>query len=114
MNDEVTQYINGKKPWQIAVCEKLRAMIMETVPTVEERFQYGKPHYLKNGHYAAVVAVAKAKVSFMVFNATDIPAVPGFIRAMGNGDRKTVDIKEEQEVDYRELAVILEKTSATL
>jgi hypothetical protein len=114
MNDEVTQYINAKKPWQAAVFEKLRAMIVETVPTVEERFQYGKPHYLKNGHHAAVVAVSKDKVSFMVFNATDIPAVPGFIRAMGNGERKTVDIGEEQEVDYKELAVILEKTSAAL
>jgi hypothetical protein len=40
--------------------------------------------------------------------------VAGFIRAMGNGDRKTVDIKEEQEVDYKELAVILKKTSAAL
>ncbi|MEK8108925.1 DUF1801 domain-containing protein [Micromonospora sp. M12] len=61
VNDEVTQYINKTQPWQVEVCEKLRAMIDQTVPGVEERLQYGKPHYLKNGHYAAVIAVAKAR-----------------------------------------------------
>ena len=58
------------------------------MPDVEERLQYGKPHYLKNGHYAAVIAVAKDKVSFMVFNATDIPEVKGFLRAMATVNAK--------------------------
>ncbi|WP_329101826.1 DUF1801 domain-containing protein [Micromonospora sp. NBC_01699] len=114
MNDDVTQYINKAQPWQIDVCEKLRAIIRQTIPGVEERLQYGKPHYLKNGHYAAVIAVAKSKVSFMVFNATDIAEVRGFLRAMGNGERKTVDIKEGQDVDYGTLASILGKTMAAL
>ncbi|MFD8532528.1 DUF1801 domain-containing protein [Streptosporangium canum] len=114
MNDDVTQYINKTQPWQIDVCEKLRAMIGETIPGVEERLQYGRPHYLKNGHYAVVISVAKAKVSFMVFNATDVPEVKGFLRAMGAGERKTADIKEGDDVDYDALAGILEKTTATL
>ncbi|MBM7494508.1 DUF1801 domain-containing protein [Micromonospora luteifusca] len=114
MNDDVTQYINKTQPWQIDVCEKLRAMIGQTIPDVEEQLQYGKPHYVKNGHYAAVIAVAKSKISFMVFNATDVPAVKGFLRAMGNGERKTVDITEGQDVDYDALASILAKTSAAL
>lgn len=114
VNDDVTQYINKTQPWQIDVCEKLRAMIDETVPGVEERLLYGKPHYLKNGHYAAVIAVAKSKVSFMVFNATDIPEVKGFLRSMGNGERKTVDITEGQDVDYGTLAGFLGKTTAAL
>jgi hypothetical protein len=100
VNNDVTQYINKARPWQIDVCLKLRTMIDQTVPGVEERLQYGKPHYLKDGHYVAVIAVAKAKVSFMVFNATDIPEVKGFLRGMGNGERKTVDIKEGQDIDY--------------
>ncbi|MFE9918026.1 DUF1801 domain-containing protein [Micromonospora sp. NPDC005553] len=111
MTDDVTQYINKTQPWQIDVCEKLRAMVSQTIPDVEERLQYGKPHYLKNGHFAAVIAVAKDKVSFMVFNATDVPVVKGFLRALGNGERKAVDIKEGQDVDYGALASILEKTT---
>lgn len=114
VNDDVTEYINKTQPWQIDVCEKLRAMIDETVPGVEERLQYGKPHYFKNGHHAAVIAVAKSKVSFMVFNATDIPEVKGFLRSMGNGERKTVDITEGQDVDYGQLASFLSKTTGAL
>ncbi|MFG1918858.1 DUF1801 domain-containing protein [Micromonospora sp. NPDC048898] len=85
-------------------------MIDQTVPGVEERLQYGKPHFLKNGHYA----VAKAKVSFMVINAADVPEVKGLLRAMGTGERKTVDITEGQDVDFGALAAILGKTSAAL
>ncbi|SIM69888.1 DUF1801 domain-containing protein [Micromonospora cremea] len=114
MSDDVTQYINKAQPWQIDVCEKLRAMVGQTIPDVEERLQYGKPHYLKNGHYAAVIAVAKDKVSFMMFNATDIPEVKGFLRSLGNGERKAVDIKDGQTVDYGALASILEKTATAL
>jgi hypothetical protein len=114
MSDEVTQYINKTQPWQIDVCEKLRAMVGQTIPDVEERLQYGKPHYLKNGHYAAVIAVAKDKVSFMVFNATGIPEVKGFLRALAKGERKAVDIREGQTVDYDALAGILEETTTAL
>jgi hypothetical protein len=114
MNDAVTQYIDDTAPWQKEVCEKLRAMVHETVPGIEERLQYGKPHFLKNGQHAAVIAVARNKVSFMVFNATDIPAVKGFIRAMGQGDRKCADIGEGAEVDYAALAEILKKVTITL
>jgi hypothetical protein len=114
MSDDVTQYINKAQPWQIDVCEKLRAMVGQTIPDAEERLQYGKPHYLKNGHYAAVIAVGKDKVSFMVFNATAIPEVKGFLRALGKGERKAVDIKEGQTVDYSALADILKETATTL
>ncbi|MGI8330401.1 DUF1801 domain-containing protein [Actinomadura scrupuli] len=114
MNDEVTQYINKAQPWQIEVCEKLRTMVGQTIPDVEERLQYGKPHYLKNGHFAAVIAVGKDKISFMVFNAAGIPEVKGFLRALGNGDRKAVDIREGQTVDYGALASILKETATAL
>jgi hypothetical protein len=114
MNEQVTQYINKTQPWQAEVCGKLRDLVFRTVPEVEERLQYGKPHYLKNGHYAAVISVAKDKVSFMIFNATEIEAVKGFIRAMGKGDRKTVDITQGQDVDYDLLGSLLGKASSSL
>jgi hypothetical protein len=114
VSDDVTQYINKAQPWQTDVCEKLRAMVGQTIPDVEERLQYGKPHYLKNGQYAAVIAVAKDKVSFMVFNASDVPVVKGFLRALGNGERKAVDIKEGQQVDYDAVAGILAATATAL
>ncbi|RPD41725.1 DUF1801 domain-containing protein [Chitinophaga barathri] len=114
MNQEVTAYIEKLQPWQVEVSETLRKMILKTIPGAEERLQYGKPHYLKNGHYAAVIHVAKDKVSFMLFNATELPEVKGFLKSMSAPDRKTATITEGQKVDYKQLGDWLKKTSAAL
>jgi hypothetical protein len=114
MNEEITQYIQKSQPWQQDVCQSLREMILKVIPGAEERLQYGKPHYLKNGEFAAVIHVGKDKISFMVFNAADVAEVKGMLRSMGNGERKVVDIAEGQAVDYMVLADILRQTSSTL
>jgi hypothetical protein len=114
MNQAVSDYIQAKAEWQQDVCGKLRQMILDSIPDVEERLQYGKPHYLKNGSYAAVISVAKDKISFMLFNATEIEAEKGFIRSMGEGERKVIDISQGQDVDYERLASLLKQSSSTL
>ncbi|WP_067839379.1 DUF1801 domain-containing protein [Nocardia lijiangensis] len=114
MDNKVTDYIAGQPSWQAGLCEKLRQMIHDTLPGVEERLLYGKPHYLLDGDYAAVISVSKGKVSFMVFNATDIPEVKGFLRSLGNGERKAVTFAEGQAVDYTELSELLARTTTKL
>lgn len=114
MNDEVTRYIDTLTPWQIEVCRQLRAMVHKTIPGVDEQIRYGKPHFLKNGHHAAVIHVAKNKVSFMVFDAAEIEPVAGLFRSMGNGERKTADLVEGRAVDYDRLAEFLAAASSTL
>jgi hypothetical protein len=114
MKEEVTQYIEKQKPWQVKTCTLLRKMAQEVVKDVEERLQYGKPHYLKNGHYVAVIHVGKDKVSFMVFNASEIQEEQGFLRSMGDGDRKTADFIEGQEPDITKLSEVLKQTSRSL
>ncbi len=114
MNDEVTKYILNTKPWQADICTKLREMIHGAVPEIEERLQYGKPHYLKNGSYAAVLYASKDKVSFMLFNAQDIAEVPGLSRTLGNGDRKVFEFLEGHIVDYALLTELTKKTTAEL
>ncbi|MGW7686017.1 DUF1801 domain-containing protein [Kribbella sp. NPDC054772] len=114
MQNDVTSYIDNGLPWQITVCEKLREVVRQTIPDVEEKMQYGKPHFLKNEQHAAVIHVAKNKVSFMVFNAAQVDPVKGVLRSLGNGDRKSADISENQDVDYELLADILSRTSSTL
>lgn len=111
MNQEVTQYIEKTQPWQVEVCNALREVVLTTVPDAEERLQYGKPHYLKDGSYLAVIHAGKDRVAFMLFNAAEIPEVKGFLRSMGNGDRKTVDISEGQAVDYKQLADLVRKAA---
>ena len=114
MNKEVTDYIQKLPKWQVEVCGSLRKMIHKTIPGVEESLQYGKPHYLKDGHYAAVVHAAKDKVSFMIFNAGKLEEIKGFFKSMSDPNRKTATITEGQEVDYTLLAKLLKKASASL
>lgn len=118
-NKEANEYIQrlGQKAnqaWQVEVCESLQEMVLETIPAAEERLQYGKPHYLKNGHYAAVISASKDKVSFMIFNAGGIVPVEGVLRSMGNGERKTADIRKGEKVDYGQLSAWLKETSSAL
>jgi hypothetical protein len=114
MNQEVTNYIQKLPKWQTTVCESLRTLISKTVPTIEERMQYGKPHYLKNGHYACVIHAAKEKVSFMIFNAGELQEIKGLFKSMSTPDRKTAAIIEGQEVDFGLLANLLKQASESL
>lgn len=114
MNLEVTQYIEKLQPWQVTIAGELRKLILKAIPDAEERLQYGKPHYLKNGHYAAVIHAAKDKVSFMIFNATELAEIKGFFQSTTAPDRKTATIKEGQAVDYKQLGEFLKKASKSL
>lgn len=114
MNQDVTNYIQKLPTWQADVCEALRKMILETIPDAVERLQYGKPHYLKNGHYACVVTASKDKVSFMLFNALEITEIKGYLKAASSPERKIATITEETNVDYNQLSALLKQTSASL
>lgn len=108
MNQQVTDYIGKiKVQWQAEVCNRLRGMIHDALPDVEERLQYGKPHYLKNGKYAFVMGTAKEWVSFTIFNAQHLETPDGLFEASENGDRKTIKIRAGQ--DYDLLAKLIEQ-----
>ncbi|GLX67782.1 DUF1801 domain-containing protein [Paenibacillus glycanilyticus] len=110
--EEVTAFIGAlAQPWQAELSSALRDLVHETVPSVEERIQYKKPHFLKNGKYAAVISTAKDAVSFVIFNAEGIEFPKGFD---GPPERKTVKFKDGQAVDYSLLGELLNKAAAGL
>ncbi|HEV7381896.1 MAG TPA: DUF1801 domain-containing protein [Dyadobacter sp.] len=111
MNEQVDEYIQKLPAWQAEICESLRKLIFDTIPGAQERIQYGKPHYLKDGHYAAVISVAKDKVSFMIFNAAELEDIKGFFKSTSSPDRKTATITQGAEVDYAVLASRLKQAS---
>ncbi|MDX6235408.1 MAG: hypothetical protein QOG10_223 [Kribbellaceae bacterium] len=111
MNSDVTDYLAKTKPWQLEVCNLLRDTVQSTLPGVDEVLRYGKPHFNVDGRHAAVLHVAAAKVSFMVFDAGDVEAVPGMLRSLGSGDRKVVDLREGDTVDPAFIADLLRRTS---
>ncbi|MDQ3654269.1 MAG: DUF1801 domain-containing protein [Chloroflexota bacterium] len=114
MNPEVTDYIANIQPWQAEICNAIRDRIHQSVPDVQERLQYKKPHFLKDGQYVAVLSPAKAQVSLTVFNAQDLDAPEGVFEADGPPERKTVKIKDGQEVDYDLLAKFIAQAASTL
>jgi hypothetical protein len=115
MSDPIKEYIqNIKQEWQIAICERIHQEIHQAIPDVEERIQYSKPHFRKNGKYAAVLSSAKGWVSVTIFNATDLEAPEGFFEADGPPERKTVKILKDQTVDYDLLGKLIQQAAATL
>ena len=110
MNEQVPEYFAKAPQWQQDVAAKLRETITKAIPDHEERLQYGKPHYLKDGSYVAVIHAAKEKVSLMLFNADSIEPVKGFIRSMGKGERKSIDISEDQDIDYAQIELLIKQT----
>jgi hypothetical protein len=112
MNQPVTDFINKlTQNWQIEVCTQIRQLIHQSIPEVEERIQYGKPHFLKDGKYAAVLGPAKGWVSFTIFNAQALQPPDGLFESSDSGDRKTIKIREGQAVDYELLASLMRQAA---
>jgi hypothetical protein len=115
MNQEVTDYIDKlTQAWQADLCNQIREVIHQSIPEVQERIQYGKPHFLKNGKYACVLGPAKGWVSLTIFNAQVVNMPENLFEASKNGDRKTIKIREGQEVDYEALATYLQQAASDL
>lgn len=113
MNQDVTAFIeNINQPWQVELCSRLREMVRQSIPDVEERIQYKKPHFLKNGKYAAVISPSKDAISFMIFNVEGIKLQEGLFE--GPAERKWVKIRQGQTPDYTMLADILVQASRNL
>lgn len=113
MNQEVADFIQQlKEPWQAELCSRLRDVVRGTIPDVQERIQYKKPHFLKNGKYAAVISTSKDAVSFTIFNAAGLELPEGLFD--GPPERKTIKLRQGQEFDAEQLASLLGQASATL
>lgn len=111
MNQEVTDFIDKLPSWQVGVAASLREMVHRTVPETEERIQYKKPHFLKNGHYAAVISPSKDAVAFMIMNAEGIDFPKGFD---GPAERKWIKLREGDVPDLPLLSDLLKQASRTL
>lgn len=115
MSDTLSEYIATiKQNWQVEVCHQLDTIIRETVPEVEARIQYKKPHYLKAGKYVSVFGTAKNWVSFTIFNATDVEIPEDLFEASEKGDRITMKVSEGQDVDYEQIGDLLKQAADTI
>ena len=113
MNAEVTAFIGAlKAPWQVELSNALRDAVRQAAADVQERLQYKKPHYLKNGKYLAVISPSKEAVGFTIFNAAGL-ALPDD-RFEGPPERKTIKLREGQAFDAAELSEWVRQAAAAL
>jgi hypothetical protein len=113
MNQDVTDFTEAlTEPWQGVLCAQLREIVHQAVPEVRERIQYKKPHFLKNGKYAAAISVSKDTVSFIIFNASELVLPEGMFE--GPPERKTLKLRQGQSVDTDHLSELLSKAASTL
>ncbi|BFH63158.1 DUF1801 domain-containing protein [Paenibacillus azoreducens] len=111
MNQEVTDFINAiKEPWQRELTSNLREVVYQAIPEVQERIQYKKPHFLKNGKYAAVISTSKDAVSFTIFNAADLDLPEDVFD--GPAERKTLKLRQGQAYDHELLKGLVNKASS--
>jgi len=112
MSQEVTSFIQSlNHSWQVEVCNQLRNMVHESITDVEEKIQYKKPHFLKNGKYAAVISPSKDAIAFMIMNAEELEVPKGF---EGPAERKWLKIREGDSPNYNLLSQLLVQASGSL
>ncbi|EJQ92772.1 DUF1801 domain-containing protein [Bacillus cereus] len=113
MNQEVTDFIEAlKEPWQGEMSTNLREVVHQAIPDVHERIQYKKPHFLKNGKYAAVISTSKDAVSFTIFNATALELPEGIFD--GPSERKTLKLRKGDTFDSEQLVSLISQASGSL
>lgn len=113
MNQEVTDFIEALQlPWQKELSYTLRDTVLQTIPEATERMQYKKPHFLKNGKYAAVISTSKDAVSFTIFNAAGLEFPEG--RYDGPPERKSIKLRQGDSVDLEEIGSLLGQASSSL
>ncbi|MCR8636648.1 DUF1801 domain-containing protein [Paenibacillus radicis (ex Xue et al. 2023)] len=113
MNQEITDFIEAiKEPWQAELSARLRDIVHQAIPDLQERIQYQKPHFLKNGKYAAVISTSKEAVSFTIFNAAKLELPEGIFD--GPPERKTLKLRKGDSFDPNQLVSWLSQASSTL
>lgn len=115
LNPAVSEYIDKvAQPWQADVCNHLRQLIHQAIPDIDELIQYNKPHYKLHKQYICVFNTTKDRVTFIIFQAETLEAPAGFFEPGGAPERKTIKIREGQDVDYSLLTTLLQQAAQTL
>jgi len=113
LNQEVIDFIEAlKEPWQQEFCASLRQIVHQTIPDVQERIQYKKPRFLKNGKYAAAISTSKDAVSFVIFNTNELELPEGVFE--GPCERKTLKLRKDHTIDTDQLTYLVSQASSTL
>lgn len=113
MNQEVVSFIEALTvPWQKELATELRKLVHQAIPDAAERIQYKKPHFLKDGKYAAVISTSKDAVSFTIFNTAEMNLPDNLFT--GPAERKTMKLKQGQTFAANQLVSWIREASISL
>jgi hypothetical protein len=68
MSSAVQEYINKQKSPQKEICNKLRSIILNNYPTINERMKYGVPYY--DDYFYMVALKNHVNLGFSIKNLT--------------------------------------------
>jgi hypothetical protein len=103
MDEKVKQYIDNQKTPQKEICQKLRRLVFDTFPKIEEEMKWGVPAY-GNGRYYIVALKDHVNIGFSLKGLTkdDEKLFDG-----GGKTMKHVEISKLVDIDRKRIVKLL-------
>ncbi len=97
MSNKIEEYINKQKSPQKEVCQKLRAIILKTIPGAKEEMKWGVPAFA-DGKFYIVALKDHANLGFSIKGLTkeDMALFDGGGKTMKNIEVNNTDIDENR------------------
>lgn len=112
-NPEVTGYIEKiTEEWQVEICNRIRQVIHQTVPDVNEKIKMTTPNYSINGKTLCVFFAAKSWVNLSIFETKALEIPEGFFDPSDYPDRMQIKIKKGKDFDEKVFAMFLQQVAA--
>lgn len=109
----VDDYLNGLQPWQREICAKVRDLVHQADPDVEETIKRRvQPYFVLDGNVCALLA-AKDHVSIFLYDGTIVPDPEGIITA--GHDNKTgrmIAVRRDEKINERALVAMFRQIIA--
>jgi hypothetical protein len=109
----VDAYIDALPDWQQAICRRVRDLVHEADPEVEETIKYrDRPYFVLEGNVCALLA-AKDHVNVFLYDGAIVPDPEGIITGgHDNKTARTVAIREGEPIHEHALTAILRQIIA--
>lgn len=103
----VDAYVDALPPWQQAICQRVRALLREADPEIEETIKRSvQPYFVLQGNVAALLA-AKQHVTVFLYDGGLAPDPEGVITGgHGNETGRFIQLREHEPINEPALLAI--------
>lgn len=100
----VDDYIDALPPWQQAICDKVRDLVHEADPEIEETIKRRvQPYFVLDGNVMALLA-ARDHVSIFLYDGAIVPDPEGIITAGHNNKTgRMIAVRKDEKINERAL-----------